>query len=83
MSYSYKKILWQCRRGLWELDLILINFVENSFDDLTEREIESFQKLLSLEDVDLLNIFVHKVIPEEKDISALCEKILFQTTKNV
>jgi antitoxin CptB len=51
-----KKILWQCRRGLWELDAILVPFVERKFSTLSETEVENFRELLSFEDIDMFDI---------------------------
>jgi len=60
-----KKIMWQCRRGLWELDIILKPFVENSFEKLNMEEQLLFQKLLTLEDIELFDILVNKLDPSE------------------
>tara|TARA_X000000368_G_scaffold408772_1_gene389839 strand:- start:2243 stop:2503 length:261 start_codon:yes stop_codon:yes gene_type:complete len=69
-----KKILWQCRRGLWELDQILLPFVENDFEHLIEEDQLLFQKLLQYEDIELFDIFVNKIQPidnEFRDLTVL------------
>ena len=63
MTDLKKKILWQCRRGLWELDQILLPFVENDFEHLIEEDQLLFQKLLQYEDIELFDIFVNKIQP--------------------
>ena len=62
MNELEKKILWQCRRGLWELDAILITFVEEKLDSLSEIEVEHFRELLSFEDIDMFDILVNKKV---------------------
>jgi len=57
--------MWQCRRGLWELDIILKPFVENSFEKLNMEEQLLFQELLKLEDIELFDILVNKLDPSE------------------
>ena len=57
--------MWQCRRGLWELDIILKPFVENSFEKLNMKEQLLFQELLTLEDIELFDILVNKLDPSE------------------
>ena len=57
--------MWQCRRGLWELDIILKPFVENSFEKLSMEEQLLFQELLTLEDIELFDILVNKLDPSE------------------
>ena len=60
MDELEKKILWQCRRGLWELDAILIPFVEKNLSKLTDEEIKKFQQFLSYEDIEIFDILVNK-----------------------
>ncbi len=76
MNELEKKILWQCRRGLWELDAILIPFVEKNFSNLEEIEIENFKKLLAYEDIEIFDILVNKKPFEDTEIGAIVSKIL-------
>lgn len=81
MNELEKKILWQCRRGLWELDAILIPFVEKNFSNLEEIEIENFKKLLAYEDIEIFDILVNKKPFEDNEIGGIVSKILeFQTS---
>ena len=47
------KLIWQCRRGMLELDLILTRFLDKHLDGLTERQVCLFEKLLKNPDPDL------------------------------
>lgn len=76
MNELEKKILWQCRRGLWELDAILIPFVERNFSNLDEIEIENFKKLLAYEDIEIFDILVNKKPFEDNEIGGIVSKIL-------
>ena len=76
MDELEKKILWQCRRGLWELDAILIPFVERNFSNLDEIEIENFKKLLAYEDIEIFDILVNKKPFEDTEIEGIVSKIL-------
>ena len=60
MNELEKKILWQCRRGLWELDAILVPFVEINFSNLKEDEKNNFVRLLAYEDIEIFDILVNK-----------------------
>ena len=71
-----KKILWQCRRGLWELDAILIPFVERNFDDLDSENKTLFTELLSYEDIEVFDLLVNKIDPKDKKMKPLVELIL-------
>lgn len=50
-----ERILWRCRRGLLELDLLLQQFIQKHFAQLTDAELASFAHLLELPDPDLLD----------------------------
>ena len=76
MNELKKKILWQCRRGLWELDAIFIPFVENNFDYLEKDEISDFQRLLEYEDIEIFDTLVNKKSFEDATLEPIIEKIL-------
>ncbi len=62
----YKKAYFLSRRGLNELDQILIPFVENKFLDLKIQDKSSFLSLLENEDVDLLECILYgKTVPKQ------------------
>ena len=82
MTDLKKKILWQCRRGLWELDIILLPFVEKEFTNLNKQDQLLFQQLLKYEDVELFDIFVNKIEPQESQFINLIQLILDKHMKN-
>lgn len=82
MTDLKKKILWQCRRGLWELDQILLPFVENDFEHLIEEDQLLFQKLLQYEDIELFDIFVNKIDPIDNEFRDLTVLIIDKHMKN-
>ncbi|MDH5432496.1 MAG: succinate dehydrogenase assembly factor 2 [Gammaproteobacteria bacterium] len=47
------KLKWQCRRGMLELDVILIPFMDNHFDSLTIEQQQTLAALLEEADPDL------------------------------
>lgn len=50
---SQKQLNWQCRRGMLELDVILIPFLKEHYEDLTDALKLNFSTLLKQEDPDL------------------------------
>ena len=82
MTDLKKKILWQCRRGLWELDQILLPFVENDFENLKKEDQLLFQKLLQYEDIELFDIFVNKIDPIDNEFRDLTVLIIDKHMKN-
>ena len=82
MTNLKKKILWQCRRGLWELDIILLPFVEKEFTNLNKQDQLLFQQLLKYEDIELFDIFINKIEPQENQFINLIQLILDKHMKN-
>ena len=82
MTDLKKKILWQCRRGLWELDIILLPFVEKEFTNLNKQDQLLFQQLLKYEDIELFDIFVNKIEPQESQFINLIQLISDKHMKN-
>ena len=82
MTDLKKKILWQCRRGLWELDQILLPFVESDFEHLSKEDQLLFQKLLQYEDIELFDIFVNKIDPIDNEFRDLTVLIIDKHMKN-
>ena len=74
--------MWQCRRGLWELDIILLPFVEKEFTNLNKQDQLLFQQLLKYEDIELFDIFVNKIEPQENQFINLIQLILDKHMKN-
>ena len=70
-SNLQKKALWKSRRGLKELDLILLPFVENHFLDLNEIERQSFIELLENEDVELVDWFINLKAPPKSMLTII------------
>ena len=83
MNELEKKILWQCRRGLWELDAILVPFVEINFSNLKEDEINNFVRLLAYEDIEIFDILVNKKTFDDHTLEPIIKKILYFHNANL
>ena len=51
------RLLWQCRRGTRELDILLRGFLDDSFDSLTSEQQNMFRRLLDIQDPVLIEWF--------------------------
>ena len=52
---SISKIRWQCRRGMRELDELLSSYLENKYQETSDKEKIAFNELLELSDPELVN----------------------------
>ena len=47
------RLKWACRRGMLELDVLFMPFVDEAFDELSYEDKELFERLLTCDDPDL------------------------------
>ena len=73
---DYKRLLWASRRGMLELDLIMVPFVENCFKSLDEINQQRFIDLLECEDNDLFAWFLGRGKPEDPEQVAIVQQII-------
>lgn len=60
---SINHLRWQCRRGMLELDEILLNFLNNHYTNLSYDLKLKFNKLLKANDADLFDWLFNKSLP--------------------
>lgn len=79
MKFDAKRLArlkWACRRGMLELDVLLLPFVEQAFDTISYEQQEIFERLLTSDDPDLFAWFMgHQKCPDP-EFSAMIETVL-------
>lgn len=71
-----RKLAWQCRRGMLELDVLLLPFVNEAFKDQSQENQDAFVRLLACEDQDLFLWFMQRGESSDPDIQRMVEVIL-------
>lgn len=72
---SNTDIRWQCRRGMLELDLLLNNFVDKTFQTLTPQQRETFDLLLSYPDQTLLDLLLGNAMSSDPAIADFVKRV--------
>ena len=72
---SGSSLLWRCRRGIREMDLLLQSFVEQYFELLTDEQKTAFEQLLEASDVELMAWIMGRADPPTEQIRYLIEII--------
>ena len=70
------RLKWACRRGMLELDVLLLPFVEQAFDTLTFSQQETFERLLTCDDPDLFAWFMGHQQCHDPELSKMVETVL-------
>jgi len=74
-ALTKRRLRWQCRRGMRELDLILLRFVEQHFDELDAGQRSTLDALLLCQDQLLLAWLMGRQQPSDGDQAILIAKI--------
>lgn len=73
---DFNRLWWHSRRGMLELDVLLIPFVEEAYRDLPDEDKARYQKLLTSEDTDMFEWFMQRSRPEDPDLQRMVDMIL-------
>lgn len=72
----YARLKWACRRGMLELDVLLMPFVETGFKQLDEQQKVDFERLLTSDDPDLFAWFMGHQTCEDEVLNSMIQHIL-------
>lgn len=73
---QFRRLWWHSRRGMLELDVLLLPFLEEAYRDLAPDDQARYQKLLSCEDSDMFEWFMQRSRPEDPDLQRMVDLIL-------
>ena len=62
------RLRWLCRRGMKELDVVMLRYLENSYETATAAEQERFRELLQMSDPDLYNLLLGREVTDDPDL---------------
>jgi antitoxin CptB len=71
-----KRMYWHSRRGMLELDLLLIPFAEKYLNKLTVQELELYKQLLEEEDQDLFVWLTQRKLAPTKPLQTIVAMVL-------
>jgi len=70
------RIYWHSRRGMLELDLILMPFVEKHYAQLSDIDKQGYVNLLACEDQDIFQWFLQHKVPADPEIARIVTLVL-------
>lgn len=69
------RLFWASRRGMLELDLVLLPFLENVYFTLDEVDQQRYIRLLDEQDQDLFAWFMRRSDPEDPELMRIVQII--------
>ena len=68
-------LLWRCRRGIREMDLLLQRFVECRYGQLTDKDKQVFAELLEQPDLDIMDWIMGRTVPPSDSLQSMINMI--------
>ena len=69
------RLRWRCRRGMKELDLVLLRYLEQDYPQASPDDRDAFARILELQDPDLFGYLVGRDTPVEASLRHVVARI--------
>ncbi len=69
------RLRWRCRRGMRELDVVLLAYLEDSYPSATPAHQVAFARLLDMQDPDILAFLTRKASPPDADLADVVDAV--------
>ncbi|HEU5138225.1 MAG TPA: succinate dehydrogenase assembly factor 2 [Steroidobacteraceae bacterium] len=70
------RLAWQCRRGMKELDFLLLRYLRERYPQAASDERAAFAEFLELPDPDIAGYLLAGDVPTDPRCAALCRQLL-------
>jgi antitoxin CptB len=71
-----RRLRWRCRRGMRELDQLMLRYLDGRWPGADESERAVFLRLLDSEDDKLWRWFMGRETPEDAEVASIVERII-------
>lgn len=70
------RIRWRCRRGMRELDVLLLRYLDREYPDATPAARAAFETLLSAQDPEIVDLLAGRLKVEDEAVNAIIQRLL-------
>ena len=70
------RLRWRCRRGMRELDMLLLGYIENHYVNAVPAEQKAFRHLLTTPDPDILALLTGRLLTDDEHLSYVIKRLL-------
>lgn len=75
MALNKSQLVWRCRRGVRELDVLLGRFIETEYSQLNDEEKDAFEEFLEVQDPVIMDWLFGKYSPEDAGVLNIVNKL--------
>jgi antitoxin CptB len=73
------QVKWHCRRGMRELDVLLMGYVDRAYLKADPEHQRAFEALLTLQDPEILDLLTGRVVAEDSRLNDVVQRLLTDT----
>ncbi|MFT5136892.1 MAG: antitoxin CptB [Arenicella sp.] len=70
-----KQLVWRCRRGVRELDVLFGRFLETEYPQLDEAQRMAFERMLEVQDPIIMDWLFSKSQSEDPELDMLIQRL--------
>ena len=70
-----KQLVWRCRRGVRELDVLFTRFLASDYANLKNEEQADFQRLLDVQDPIIMDWLFGKYDSDDEGLQSIVERL--------
>ena len=70
-----KQLVWRCRRGVRELDVLLDKYLSSNYLELNNTEKQAFERLLEVQDPIIMDLLFGKSDPDDNGIFNIIKQL--------
>jgi antitoxin CptB len=78
-DHELSRLRWRCRRGMRELDTLLLAYVESQYSAASRAEQSAFCQLLTMPDPDILALLTGRLVADDESLRHVIERLLERT----
>jgi len=73
------RLRWSCRRGMRELDVLLLRYLEREFPAAAPSVQAAFELLLSAQDPEIVDLLAGRIVAEDEVLNDVIQRLLAQS----
>lgn len=73
------QLRWRCRRGMRELDVLLLRYLDEAFPLASAADRQAFEQLLSWQDPDIVDLLAGRVTTEDSGLRHVVKQLLIRS----
>ena len=70
------ELRWHCRRGMRELDVLLMRYMDGEYPTANPEQQAAFEVLLNLQDPEILELLTGRVVAEDASLQDVVQRLL-------